>query len=261
MARIAYAPLLLCVTGVLGQEASRVAPVPLAISVRDVYTRDHYLANASIEVTNNATGAKVTTVTGPNGRVSVPVIPGSYRIAISITGYGGLVSNNFCVVAGEPARFDAALGPDRGGPAPRPSSPSDPAVVLTPRSVPSLPVMTDVEVREAMAHGRTNTKLSAYRLTWSRGLERSRVGHLFTPFLRVATMTQVADATNKRFTETEIPRHFLDRVAWVVATPADYSEIRGDDTLRYIVAPRDVVIEPEGGEPEERHPAASGRPT
>ena len=225
-------------------------PVPLHISVRDIYTRDHYLASASIEVTNNATGTKVTTDTGPEGRVTLPVIPGTYRIAISVPGYGSLVANNFCVVAGEPARFDAALGPDRGGGASRPSLPSDPALVLTPRSVPSQPVMTDVEVREAMAYGRTSTKLTGYRLTASQGLLRWRVGHLFTPFLRVATMTQVADATNKRFTETEIQRLLLERVAWVVATPANHSEIQGDDTLRYIVAARDVVIEPKNGGPK-----------
>lgn len=249
MTRMVCAALLLCAAGAAAQEPSRSLPVPLHISARDIYTRDRYLANASVEVTNNVTGTKVVTVTGPDGRVTVPVIPGSYRIAISVPGYQRIDANNFCVVAGEPARFHAVLGPDRGT-APRPLPPSDPAVVLTPRSVPSQSVMTDVEIREAMASGRVSTKLSACRLTGSRGLERWRVGHLFTPFLRVATMTQVADATNRRFTETEIPRQVLERVAWVVATPADHSEMQGDDTLRFVVAPRDVVIEPEGGSPQ-----------
>lgn len=247
MTRVVCATLLLiCATGAVAQEPSRALPVALHISARDIYTRDRFLANASVEVTNNATGTKVVTVTGPDGRVTLSVIPGSYRIAISISGYGGLVANNFCVVAGEPARFHAALGPDRGT-APRPLPQSDPAVVLTPRSVPSQSVMTDVEIGEAMAYGRTSIKLSAYRLAGSRGLERWHVGHLFTPFLRVATMTQVADATNKRFTESEIPRMLLEHMAWVVATPGEYSEYTDDGRVRYAVAPRDVEIQLQAG--------------
>jgi hypothetical protein len=105
--------------------------------------------------------------------------------------------------------------------------------------------MSSEEIVAAMSYGRKATKLKGYHLTVGR-LQRTSVGHLFTPFLRVATMTQVADATKKPFTVSEIPKHLLENVAWIVAAPGDYSENREDETRQFIVAPRDVTIEPKG---------------
>ena len=248
MRQICFAALLLtCPAVALLAQAPARALVPLDVRVSDIYVRGRDLPNATVEITNNATGTKVVVVTGPDGRVSVPVMPGSYRIAISLAGYGSLVASNHCVVAGEPARFHAGLGPDRGStqrPVPqRPVPQPDPTIVQAPLSLASQSVLPDPAIAEAMAFGRKSTKLSAYRLAASRGLERWHVGHLFTPFLRVATMTQVADATGKPFTASEIPRHFLEHVGWVVAIREKYNVLGSDDTRTYWVAPEGVAIE------------------
>ena len=154
--RVALASLTLtCVTSALAQEATEVR---LYVSVRDVYKRDGYLPDAKVEVTNNLTGSKVETVTGPDGRAALWVTPGSHRIALSAAGYRPLVATNFCVIAGQPAPFDAVLGPERPG-SPLETIPP-PVDVPRPRSVPTVPVMALEQVREAMAFGRRSTKLS-----------------------------------------------------------------------------------------------------
>ena len=118
------AALAFCATGAVAQQMPpQWSPVPLHISVRDISTRDGYLPDAGVEVTNEATGARVTTTTGADGRVTVPVAPGSYKISISIPGFEALVKNSFCVVAGERAAFDAALRAGRRPVTPR--SPGD----------------------------------------------------------------------------------------------------------------------------------------
>ena len=237
------AALVFCATGAVAQQMPPPwSPVPLHISVRDISTRDGYLPDAGVEVTNEATGARVATTTGADGRVTVPVAPGSYKISISIPGFEALVKNSFCVVAGERAAFDVALRAGRRPVTPR--SPDDGTRYRSTRpSVASQGVVSDDEMRDAVAYGRRNTNLGGYLLIGSRGLERWRLGYLFTPRLRIATMTQVADAMQKPFDPRELPSRFLERTAWIVATPQRHDVLWGDDTLRYIVAPSEVVIQ------------------
>ena len=243
--RVGLAALIL--TSVAGAFAQDATEVRLYVSVRDIYKRDGYLPDAKVVVTNNMTGTKVEAVTGADGRASLWVRPGSHRIAISAAGYGSLVATNFCVVAGQPAPFDAVLGPQRPG-SPLEAIPP-PVDVPRPRSVPTVPVMTLEQVREAMAFGRRSTKLSGYELTARQGLARRDVGRLFTPFLRVATMTQLADAIGKPFGEGEIPRALVEQIAWIVAPAGIHSENSSGDetlveTLRYHVPPTEVMVQP-----------------
>jgi hypothetical protein len=229
-------------------------PVPLDISIRDIFGAA--LAGARVDIVHTRTAVEANAVTDLDGRALVWVVPGMYRIAVSREGYGPLVSSRFCVVAGQPAHFSAALGPEQGR-APRPPAPADPAPLtgppaLSPPPVSSAPVppsqvLNAAEISEAMAFGRKARKLSAYPLAAGRALGRSeKLGHLFTPFLRVATMAQVADATKKRFPETEIPAWLVEREAWVVATAQEHVERTEDEVQRYDVAPNEIVIEPGG---------------
>ena len=64
-------------------------------------------------------------------------------------------------------------------------------------------VVSDDEMRDAVAYGRRDTNLSGYRLIGSRGLERWRLGYLFTPLLRIATMTRVANGMQRPFDPRE----------------------------------------------------------
>ena len=236
------ATLLFCATGAVAQQMLPPwSPVSVHISVRDISTRDRYLPDASVEMTNEATGARVATTTGADG-CDVPVAPGSYKISISIPGFEALVKNSFCVVAGERAAFDVALRPGRRPTTPRPPH-AAPDIGSTRPSVASQGVVSDDEMRDAVAYGRRNANLSGYRLIGSRGLERWRLGYLFTPRLRIATMTQVADAMQKPFDPRDLPSGFLERTIWIVATPQRHDVLWGDDTLRYIVAPLEVVIQ------------------
>jgi carboxypeptidase family protein len=223
--------------------------VPLLGSVRDIYTRDGYLAGAKVVVTNNLTGITVTMVTGPDGTFSLPgVDAGTYTISISAPGYSSLVASNFCVVSGRRAVFDAVIGPDRGRPATTAAPPADPTIVSVPASRPSHGALTASEIQEAMAFGGRSPKLRAHELTESGWLIRRRTGRLFTPFWRVATMTQVAAASNQQLTATAIPAAFTERVAWIVGFfDAHYVNDYGDmSSPQYRVSVSEIGIRPKG---------------
>lgn len=229
-------------------------PVPLDISIRDIFGAA--LAGARVDIVHTRTAVEVNAVTDLDGRALVWVVPGIHRITVSRDGYGSLVSPRFCVVAGQPAHYGAALGPEQGR-TPRPPASADPAPLTGPpdlsspavSSAPVAPsrVLNAAEISEAMAFGRKARKLSAYPLAAGRALGRSeKLGHLFTPFLRVATMAQVADATKKTFLETEVPAWLVEREVWVVATAQEHVERIEEEVQRYDVAPNEIVIEPGG---------------
>ena len=225
--------------------------VPLEVLVRDIHARGAAIPRARIEVTDHQTGASKETVTGQDGRVSVLVNPGRHRIVVTADGYGPLFTNDFCVEVGKPAVFGPGLGRAeraRGGAQPLP--PIGPPPMIVPPSIPSQAVITDVEVRDALAFGRGSTKLSGYELIAPQGGDRSTGVRLLTPFLRIATMAQVSDATKAPFKEADIPRAFLEHFAWIVAGSKGYEEYTDDGRRRYFIPPRQVAMErKEGGAP------------
>ena len=224
--------------------AQTLVPVLLEGSVRDVYTRNGYLQGATIIVTSHRTGKVVTATTDSSGRFQLPLDPGTYTLSVAIAGYGSLVDKQFCVIAGQPARFDAALGPDRGNSrvAPRtiPETPDVDAPVYDPGS----PSMTIGEIQEAMAFGRTAAKLKAPALSESGVLIGRRTGLIFTPFWRVATMTQVAAARKEQFNAGEVPEALTQNLVWIVGNPTvHYVNDHGDmDSPQYLSAVSQVTV-------------------
>lgn len=231
--------------GILAQTATK---VPLAGTVRDLYTRRGYLEGVTIKITSRRTGETVTLVTGKDGSFSLPAVdPGVYTIAVAKAGYNSLVDSNYCVVTGKPARFDVAIGPDRGSRAAPPQPGPDPPIVYTPVPTPSTAVLTADEIQEAMAFGRANPTLQAPELKDSGRLIRRRTAALWTPFWRVATMTQVAAATTRTFVAGEIPTAFIQKHAWIVAAPAVHYAYSSDmDSPQYFAPVARIVIRREG---------------
>lgn len=232
--------------GILAQPLPKVT---LSGSVRDIYTREGYLQDATVKITSHRTRVTITLVTGPKGTFWVPALdPGTYTISVEKPGYGPLVDSKFCIVEGKPARFDAALGPDRGEPRVAAVPSPDRSIVHAPVATPSSEPMTSSEIQEAIEFGRKSTRLKAHQLTDSGGLIRRRRAVVFTPFLRVATMAQVAAVSNQQFREQEIPKAFLEKLVWIVADPAEH--YLNDDTEivtpQYLALVNDIVIRPQG---------------
>lgn len=222
--------------------------VPLEGSVRDIYTRDGYLSDATVTVTSQRSGQTITVVTGANGRFVVPDLePGSYLIAVSRPGYGALVDSTFCVERGvRRPRFDALLGPDRGGQAVPVIPPKDRSVAAGPPVAPSVDVMTASEISEAIAFGRQSERLKPYALVEARGLMRRNTGGLFTPFRRVASMAQVAAETKQTFSEDRIPVPLIQRLAWIVGGPVEHYRNDGGESSPYLAHVTAVEIQPKG---------------
>jgi Carboxypeptidase regulatory-like domain len=208
------------------------------------------LAGATVVITSHRTGDRTSVLTGPDGTFFVSALePGIYTISIFMPGYEGLVANNFCVEAGQPATFRAALGPDRGAPARPPAAPRDPVVVFAPQPVPSVGALSSAEIQEAMAVGRRSGKLKAYQFSAGTGALFGGKGKaaLFTPFLRVATATQVAAAAKRPLTENEIPAWAIQKVAWIVGSPAGQYVYSSDmDSPQFLTSVIGITIRPAG---------------
>jgi hypothetical protein len=219
--------------------------VTLSGSVRDNYTRDGYLPAATVTVTSHRSGDTVTILTSPEGMFFLPGLePGVYTIAISKPGYESLVTRSFCIVSGKPARFDVALGPARGGTRSAGVSPPDRRIVAAPPVTPLTGAMTPSEIEEAMAFGRGSSKLTAPRLTETGWLIPRRLGVLFTPFWRVATMAQIAAASNEPLSEREIPLAFIQKLAWIIAPPASYFLDDEGESPEHLITVARIVIRP-----------------
>jgi hypothetical protein len=233
--------LALCGWPVLAQAP---AMVPLAGSVRDVYTRDYYLSGATVTVISHRTGQTITLVTAADGSFLVPALePGRYTIAIFKQGYGALVARSFCVAREGRARFDVALGADhlgRGAPVIPPPDRS----AAGPPLASSVDVMTASEISEAIAFGRQSDQLKPYGLVEARGLIRRSAGGLFTPFRRVASMAQVAAESKQTFAEDTIPLPLLQRLAWIVGGPVEHYRNDGGERSRYLAHVTTIVIRP-----------------
>jgi|SRR5687767_12364759 len=227
---------------------SQQSSVPLQVMVTDIHARGAVVPRARIEVTDHQTGASKETVTGEDGRASVLVNPGRHRIVVTADGYSPLFVNDFCVALGKPAVFDPGLGrAERARGGPRPLPPIGPPPMIVPPSIPSQAVLSALEVRDALAFGRGSPKLSGYELIAPQGGDRSTGVRLLTPFLRIATMAQVADATRKPFEEADIPRAFLEHFAWIVAGSKGYEEYTDEGRKRYFVPPRQVTMQRKEG--------------
>jgi hypothetical protein len=236
----------------LGSLAQAPATVPLAGSVRDIYTRGSYLPDATITVISHRSGQTITVVTGADGRFLVPDLePGSYLIAIARPGYGALVASSFCVERGvQRPRFDVALGPDRGGQAVPVIPPRERWGAAGPPLAPSVDVMSAPEISEAIAFGRQQgDPLKPYGLVEARGLMRRSAGGLFTPFRRVASMAQVAAETQQTVSEGKIPAPLIQRLAWIVGGPAEHYRNDGGEGSQYLahVATIEIHLKPAAG--------------
>lgn len=251
MTCLCLAPLVVLTVAVAGASAlAQTTGVPLSGSVRDIYTRDGYLPDATVTVTSNRSGYTVTILTSPEGMFFVPGLePGVYTIAISKPGYESLVSSRFCIVPGKPARFDAALGPSRGGTRTAGVPPSGGSIVVALPVAPFVDAMTPSEIEEAMAFGRRSRKLTAHQLTETGWLIRRRLGVLFTPFWRLATMAQIAAASKEPFSEQEIPTPFIQKLAWVVAPPVSFYLDDGGEGPEHLIAVAGIVIRPKRTKP------------
>ncbi|HVL67988.1 MAG TPA: carboxypeptidase-like regulatory domain-containing protein [Vicinamibacterales bacterium] len=232
-------------------------PAALVGTVRDVETRDGWIAGATVVVTNIRTGATTTVVTSADGSFEVLGIePGNHSIAVSSPGYGSLVSRRFCVEPGRPTPFKAVLSRDarRSGARPQAGPPVTRAhgaavnspVVTAPAALPAAAVLSPAEVEEAMAFGRRHPKLVGHPLKASGSWQPRRAGMLFTPFWRVATMTQVAAARDQRFTSDDIPAAVREQTIWIVGFGNEY-RFPEEDSGRVAVAPvTTITIRPPG---------------
>jgi hypothetical protein len=231
--------------GVPGAFAQERPTVTLTGSVRDVHTRDSYIPGATVTVTSHRTGQTFTLLTTGDGTFTVDLDPGTYTIAVSSPGYRMLVARNFCAAAGRPAQFHAVVGRlQPGAPRTAPRTFEVLPSVNAPQAVASVASLSPDEIEQAMAFGRTAKKLEAPQLNASGTLLGRRTGHLFTPFWRVATMTQVAAAAKQKFTAGEIPAAFVQKTAWVVARPTEhYEDSHGDmDSPQYLAPAAEIVI-------------------
>jgi hypothetical protein len=161
--------------------------------------------------------------------------------------------HNFCIAPGRPAELRAGLGRDDRPSQPPIPPPADRSIVVTPQPVAAIETMSAAEIDEALAIGRTSRKLAVPEL------DGRRTGRIFSPFYRIAIAAQVAQATQRQFTVSEIPAAFVQRLAWIVgdATERDVSFSGTDTTNRFVIAVNDIAIRPKGADDEahDLHPA------
>jgi hypothetical protein len=221
---------------------SRIGWAPIWGHVGDIYTRGAPVVGATVVITERLTGTTSTRLTDRAGEFFVESArPGLYGIQVAAPGYGALTNRNFCVTAGQPAVFRAALGPSRRGEdaIPPPMTPSaGERIVYVPRSIPTAATLALSEIEGAMALGRKQRPLKAP------GLKSRAV--VLPPRWRVAAMTQVADAVGEPFEPAEIPRAFVEQVAWIVARPRSVYLNDGATGPEYLAEVSDIVIRPRG---------------
>jgi hypothetical protein len=133
--------------------------------------------------------------------------------------------------------------------APLPESIRDIAGLVPPPLVASIDALSSSEIQEAMAFGRHSAKLKAYQLSARRNAlvgGRARAA-LLTPFLRVATATQVAAATSQPLIETGIPPWLIQKLVWIVGFPAEnYIHSSDMDSPLFLASVTGIAVRPVG---------------